>query len=164
MQIVKVLGHPLHQQLVVLPLGLFTTAVAFDVITAITGELKWTQMAFFLIGTGILTALAAAIFGLLDGLAIPDGTRAKHVGALHGLGNVIVVVLFAASFLLRWSNPETAPPLAYFCSSGGILLALVTGWLGGELVDRLGIGVDAGANANAPSSLQSEPRQHRPAA
>ena len=161
---VKVLGHPLHQQLVVLPLGLLTTAVAFDVITAITGEPRWTQMAFFLIGTGILTGLAAALFGLLDWLTIPAGTRAKRIGALHGVGNVTVVFLFAVSFLVRWTNPAAVPPFGYLCSSLGILLALVTGWLGGELVDRLGIGVDTGAHPNAPSSLVSEPHQHRPAA
>lgn len=30
---------------------------------------------------------------------------------------------------------------------------MFTGWLGGELVDRLGVGVHEGANVNAPSSL-----------
>ena len=37
----------------------------------------------------------------------------------------------------------------------GAGLALVTGWLGGELVDRLAIGVDDGANVDAPSSLST---------
>ncbi len=32
-------------------------------------------------------------------------------------------------------------------------LAMVTGWLGGELVDRLGVGVDDGAHLDAPNSL-----------
>jgi uncharacterized membrane protein len=39
----------------------------------------------------------------------------------------------------------------------GLLAALVTGWLGGELVDRLGVGVDRGANLDAPSSLSNQP-------
>jgi hypothetical protein len=38
----------------------------------------------------------------------------------------------------------------------GVCIALVTGWLGGELVDRLGVGVDEGAYVNAPSSLRSQ--------
>ncbi|MGZ8467318.1 MAG: DUF2231 domain-containing protein, partial [Candidatus Binatia bacterium] len=42
---------------------------------------------------------------------------------------------------------------ALLLSFMGAGLALVTGWLGGELVDRLGIGVDEGANPNAPNSL-----------
>jgi uncharacterized membrane protein len=35
----------------------------------------------------------------------------------------------------------------------GLLLGAVTGWLGGELVDRLGVGVDEGAHLDAPNSL-----------
>jgi hypothetical protein len=32
----------------------------------------------------------------------------------------------------------------------------VTGWLGGELVVRLGVGIDQGANVDAPSSLETD--------
>jgi hypothetical protein len=39
----------------------------------------------------------------------------------------------------------------------GVLLAVATGWLGGELVNRLGIGVDDGAHVNSPSSLSGRP-------
>jgi hypothetical protein len=39
---------------------------------------------------------------------------------------------------------------------------LVTGWLGGELVDRLGVGVDEGANLNATNSLAGEGRGSLP--
>jgi hypothetical protein len=43
----------------------------------------------------------------------------------------------------------------------GAILAMFTGWLGGELVDRLGVGVDEDANLDASSSLhahQNAPR------
>jgi len=36
-------------------------------------------------------------------------------------------------------------------------LGAVAGWLGGELVDRLAVGVDDGANLDAPSSLSGRP-------
>jgi hypothetical protein len=42
-------------------------------------------------------------------------------------------------------------------SLAAVGLSLVTAWLGGELVDRLGVGVDDGANLDAPSSLTNEP-------
>jgi uncharacterized membrane protein len=42
-------------------------------------------------------------------------------------------------------------------SVAGVLLALVTAWLGGELVERLGVGVAEGANLDAPSSLSHQP-------
>jgi uncharacterized membrane protein len=87
---------------------------------------------------------------------------------LHGLGNLIVVLLFIASFFLRWPNPAMTPVLAYWFSYAAAVVLLLTGWLGGELVDRLGVGVDPGAHVNAPSSLRSASaapaREHRPAA
>jgi uncharacterized membrane protein len=95
----------------------------------------------------------AAVFGLVDWLAIPKGTRAKRIGALHGIGNVIVTGLFAVSWLLRYDTPTAPGALAIVLSIAGVGLALVTGWLGGELVDRLGVGVDDDAHLDAPSSL-----------
>jgi len=139
--------------LIVFPLGLLAMAVIFDVIHVLTDHARWTEMAFYMIGAGIVTGLIAAVFGLIDFLAIPSGTRAKRVGAVHGIGNVIVVLLFAGSWLLRWPDPANAGTLAYTCSYAGAAVSLMTGWLGGELVDRLGVGVDEGAHLDAPSSL-----------
>jgi hypothetical protein len=38
-----------------------------------------------------------------------------------------------------------------------IVLALFSGWLGGELVFRLNMGVDEGAHLDAPNSLSGRP-------
>jgi uncharacterized membrane protein len=75
----------------------------------------------------------------------------------HACGNVVVLVLFAISWWLRTGNPTDPPVGAFILALIGTGLALVTGWLGGELVDRLGIGVDSGAHVNAPSSLSGRP-------
>jgi uncharacterized membrane protein len=110
------------------------------------------------IAAGIIAGLVAAVFGFIDWLAIPAGTRAKRIGLLHGGGNVVVVVLFAISWLLRWGAPDGRPDLAAFIPALlGVCLGAVTGWLGGELVDRLGVGVSPGANLDAPSSLSAVP-------
>lgn len=154
---VRVLGHPIHQMLIVFPLGLLATAVVLDVIGLIAAPGRWHEVAFWLIGAGVLGGLLAAPFGLLDWLGIPGGTRARRVGALHGLGNLVVVGVFAASWLLRRPLPATPDGLALGLSFVGGALALVTGWLGGELVNRLGVGVDDGAHLNAPSSLSGRP-------
>jgi uncharacterized membrane protein len=158
---VKLLGHPIHPMLIVFPLGLLATAVIFDIIALAGGNGAWSGMAFYLIAAGIIGGLVAAIFGLVDWLAIPSGTRAKAVGLWHGAGNVVVVLLFAASWLLRWKMPDALGTLALVLSFAGVLLALVTGWLGGELVDRLGVGVDDGAHLDAPSSLSDRPVRKR---
>jgi uncharacterized membrane protein len=149
----KLFGHPVHTMLVGFPLGLLMMAVVFDVIRLVTGELYWSEIAFWMITAGIATALLAAPFGLIDWLATPSGTRASRIGFLHGTGNIIMVMLFAASWWMRRANPAGTELLALALSFVGGGLAIVTGWLGGELVDRLGVGVDEGAHLDAPSSL-----------
>jgi uncharacterized membrane protein len=151
----KLLGHPIHQMLIVFPLGLLAMAVIFDVIAVVLGSGYWSEIAFWMIAAGVVTGLIAAPFGTIDWWAIPSGTRAKRIGALHGIGNVVVVVLFALSWLLRADAPASPAALALILSFGGAALSLVTGWLGGELVDRLAVGVDDGAHVDAPSSLSS---------
>jgi uncharacterized membrane protein len=97
------------------------------------------------------------VFGLVDWLAIPRRTRARSIGAIHGIGNVIVTGLFLLSWLLRRGDPLHPGTGPVVLSLIGVLLALVTGWLGGELVDRLAVGVDEGAHLDAPSSLSGRP-------
>lgn len=160
---VRLLGHPIHQMLIVLPLGMLSGAVIFDVLSMVTSSISMATVAYYMIAAGVITGLVAAPFGLVDWLGIPAGTRAKSVGAIHGLGNVVVLALFGLSWWLRRPDPLTPSVAALTLSFAGFLLAGVTGWLGGELVDRLGVGVDEGANVNAPSSLTSPViRQHVP--
>ena len=149
----KLLGHPIHQMLIVFPLGLLAMAVIFDLLTIGLNQGYWSEIAYWMIAAGVVTGLLAAPFGFIDWLAIPPGTRAKRIGAVHGLGNVIVVLLFAMSWLLRSDAPAAPAMLALLLSFAGGGLALVTGWMGGELVDRLAVGVDDGAHVDAPSSL-----------
>jgi hypothetical protein len=60
-----------------------------------------------------------------------------------------------ASFLRRGdpAAPSVAAVVLVIIGGG---LGLVTSWLGGELVERLGVGIDSGANPNAPSSLTTK--------
>jgi uncharacterized membrane protein len=155
----KLFGHPVHQMMVVFPLGLLATSVGFDLAAAATKNKKLDEQATAMLGVGIVGALAAAPFGLIDWLAIPKGTRAKEIGRLHGLGNLVVAGLFGASWLLRRgrSETETSGIVPVALSVCGASVSMLTAWLGGELVDRLGIGVDDGAHPNAPSSLTGQP-------
>jgi uncharacterized membrane protein len=154
---IKLLGHPIHPMLIVFPLGLLSTAVVFDILYAITGSGDFAVVSFWAIAAGLLGGLAAAVFGLLDWLAIPRRTRARRIGLLHGGGNLVVVGLFAVSWVLRLGDPSYLPdvlPLVLAVLGAGI--ALFTAWLGGELVYRLRVAVDDDAGLDASSSLASE--------
>jgi uncharacterized membrane protein len=159
---VKLLGHSVHQMLVAFPLGLLTVAVLFDLIYLVGGAAVWTESAFYMIGAGVIGGLAAAVPGWVDWWAIPGGTRARRVGLLHGVGNVLVLVLFALSWLLRRPTPGAPPTEAIVAGLVGVVLAAGTAWLGGELVDRLGVGVDDGAHLDAPSSLSARSARMSP--
>jgi len=155
----KLFGHPIHPMLIVLPLGLFIMAVISDIGYMSTHSAALAAVSYWNIGVGILGGLLAAVFGLIDFLAIPSGTRAKTIGMFHGLINVLVIALFGFSWFMRASAEGHLPStMASALIFGGVLFGAVAGWLGGELVDRLGVGVDEGANLNAPSSLHGPVR------
>src|SRR5918992_4056348 len=116
---VKFAGHPVHPILVVFPLGLLPTAVICDTIYLIPANAQWTEVAYYMIGAGLVGGLAAAVFGWLDWIAIPSGTRAKRIGLWHGLLNVTVVALFLLSWLLRRDNPELPPTRAVVAGLAG---------------------------------------------
>jgi uncharacterized membrane protein len=154
----KVLGHPIHPILIVFPLGLLSASVIFDIVYLLTDTPAFAIVSYWTLVGGLIGGLVAAPPGWIDWFAIPSGTRAKRVGLVHGLGNMLVMVLFAASWLFRRDDPGYQPStLAIGLSVIGFALAGVTGWLGGELIDRLGVGVDDHANLNAPNSLSRRP-------
>ena len=148
----KMMGHPVHPILVAYPLGLLTTSVIFDIVHLVTGGTRWAEISFWMIAVGVVGGLLAAVFGLIDWLAIPSGTRAKAIGLAHGLSNVLMVVLFASSWLLRTGAPGNPGVLPIVLTFVGVGLASLGGYLGGELVFRMGIGVAEGANPNASGS------------
>ncbi len=160
---VKSMGHPMHPMLVEFPLGLLITSAVFDIIHFITGNGYWSEIAFWMIAAGAIGGLIAAAVGTIDWFAIPSGTCAKSVGLWHGAGNYTILALFIVSWLTRLNVPGNPPVIAYVLSFLGAALLGVTGWLGGELTLRLGIGVDEGANLNAPSSLSGLPASQRAA-
>jgi uncharacterized membrane protein len=139
----KLFGHPIHPVLIVFPLGLFAMAVIFDIIQLVTGNPNLSVAAYYMIAAGIISGLVAALFGLIDWTGIAPQSRARSIGLWHGLGNVVVVLLFAISWWLRKPNPAAPTGGALTASYIGVLLGLFTGWLGGELVFRHGIGVEA---------------------
>jgi uncharacterized membrane protein len=158
----KLLGHAVHPMLIVFPLGLLGMAAIFDLIFLASGNRDLATASFWMIAAGVIMGLLAAVFGFWDWLAVPGQSRARRVGLFHGLGNVGVVLLFIISWLLRLNarggGLEYSPAgLPIVLEVIALLLALVTSWLGGELVERLGVGVDDGAHVNAPSSLSGHP-------
>ncbi|HVT44812.1 MAG TPA: DUF2231 domain-containing protein [Thermoanaerobaculia bacterium] len=153
----RLLGHPIHQMLIVFPLGLLTTSLIFDVIGGISHHGIWNFIAFYMIGAGIFGGVVAGAFGLVDWVVIPRRTRAKLVGLQHAIANVVALVIFAASWVMRLDAPHIPGRMAILVSAVGVAVAGLGGWLGGELVNRFGVGVHEGAHLNSPGSLSGRP-------
>ncbi len=153
----KFLGHPVHQMLVPIPAGLFMVAAVLDIVDTFILAPWISLVSFWNIVIGVAAALVAAVFGAIDFTKIPKQTRAKRLGAIHGVGNVLAVGLFAGAAWIRAgleNRQVTSTALGLEITAFAMLV--VTAWLGGELVDRLAIGVDEGAHADAPSSLRQK--------
>jgi uncharacterized membrane protein len=137
-------GHPFHPILVTVPIGAWVAALVLDIASRTAsdgGELA--RGAAWLIAIGVIGALVAALFGLMDLLAIPSGTPARNVGLAHMTINLVVVGLFVASFVWRMLRGSTVPTDWPLFVLSGVALALLaaSGWLGGTLSYRYGVRV-----------------------
>ena len=153
----KIFGHAAHQLMIVFPLGLLSTAVIFDLLAVATKKPQFSQSAFWMLVSGLVGGAVAAPLGFNDWRYIPVGTRAKEIGRWHGLGNAVALALFGISASLRRGEDKQpgVAAVALSMAAGGV--SGVSGWLGGELVDRLRVGIDDGAHLDSPSSLSGKP-------
>lgn len=136
----SIYGHPIHPMIVPIPIGLFLFSYVADLATRfnVIGD-AWPDIAFYCMGGGIVGALIAAIFGLIDLLSL-DERRVKRIGIAHMLINLAIVALYAVNLLLRW-QPDAPPGTPFLLSTIAILALLVSGWLGGHMVYLHGVGV-----------------------
>ncbi len=134
---VRVFGQPLHQILSVFPLGLLGTSFFFDLAWLARGRVELALVSWWMIFAGVAGGALAALFGVIDFTAIPRTTRARRVGMWHGVGTTVVVLLFALSWILRRDAPAQPEGIAIALSAVGVLLTVLTGWLGAELADQL---------------------------
>jgi uncharacterized membrane protein len=118
----------------------------FDIFsrTRSEGRMFLVDGAYWLIGIGIVAALVAAVFGLLDLLTIPRGTRAFATGIRHALLNVVVLAVYGVNFAWRATDHlELDKTRGGQIALSGVALALLaaSGWLGGKLAYRYGVRV-----------------------
>lgn len=136
-------GHPFHPMLVTVPIGSWVASLVFDFVSlGARSPDAWRQGATWLIGIGVVGALAAATLGFLDFLLIPPATRVRRVALTHMLLNLGVTAAFAVGF--AWRMAADSGPTGW----GPLVLSLVaitglgvSGALGGELAYRYGVRV-----------------------
>jgi uncharacterized membrane protein len=133
-------GHPIHPMLIPFPIVCFIGAFVADVVHKQNDDAGWATAAMWLLGIGLVMAALAAVAGLTDYLG---DERIRRLGdALkHMLANVTAVVLELVNLLLRLKNPGFIDSTGIYLSGIVVLILLYSGWKGGDLVYRHGVGV-----------------------
>ncbi len=137
----SIFGHPIHPMIIPFPIAFLVALFVTDMVFWSTEDRFWAFLSFWLALAGLVTGALAAVFGMIDFAGIRKA-RQYSAGWIHAGGNVVVMVLTIINLALRWQDPVEGV-LPWGAALSGIVLALliVTGWYGGELSYRFGIGV-----------------------
>ena len=137
---VTLMGHPLHPQLIVLPVGLLPFSFVLDAIHAATRDQSYADAAYYTMIGGFLGGVAAGAAGAADYGTIPADSKAKQVGRLHGIMNVGLLALTGLNLLMRRKR-RSAGAVPMTISLITIAGLTVSAWYGGHLVYHHGMRV-----------------------
>ncbi len=141
----SIAGHPIHPILVDFPIVLFVFTLAADIVYRIRHTIGWYDLSQWTGLAAVVTALAAALFGFADYVALPLSKRTRRVGAAHMGLNLIIVTLYAIAFYLMTGRAAVDGGrlgIVIALHALGVGLLLISGWLGGSLVYHHGVGID----------------------
>ena len=147
--------HPIHPMLVPLPIGMWILSLACDIVAAFSANpATWKTVALYAMVGGIIGALAAAVFGLIDLLSLPHEVRSTAIA--HMSINLTIVVLFVINAWVRIASADAGAGSAWlvWLSVIAIALLVVSGWLGGKMVYRYGVAVDTETICNNPPAAR----------
>lgn len=126
--------------LIPFPIVCFIGTFLADIIYANSGDGGWARASYWLLGIGLATAALAATAGVIDYLG-DDRIRRLGDALKHMLANVAAVVIEAFNLVLRIDNRDFIASTGIWLSGLVVLLLLYSGWKGGDLVYKHGIGV-----------------------
>lgn len=141
------LGHALHTAIVDIPVGAWTVGLVADV-AALARSLR-PEIGDFAVFIGVLGSYAALITGLTD-FHETAGEERKTATA-HGLLMTMTIMLYTASWLLRWRVGPALHGVAVGLAIAGYVLALSGAYVGGHLVFKIGTMVNRNAFVAGPA-------------
>lgn len=151
--------HPIHPMLVPIPIGLWLFSLVCDLVYRLgPGDTVWYTVATYNLVAGIVGALAAAVFGLIDMRALP--AHVKSIAKMHMTINLIVVGLYIVNAWLRIAPGEYSD-VPLLMSVVAVALLAVSGWLGGHMVYVHGAAVDVDETPTPQGAPHVPPRGGR---
>jgi nitrite reductase/ring-hydroxylating ferredoxin subunit/uncharacterized membrane protein len=152
-------GHPIHPALIHFPIAFIIAAFAFDAAGWLSGSSGLWATGGYLAAAGVLTALVAAVPGLIDYIyTVPPESSAKQRATMHLIINLSAVLLVAIAWLLRQNT--VLPAIVVATEAASVALLVPGAWMGATLVSRNQIGIDrryAGAGKSKEVDLSAPP-------
>jgi uncharacterized membrane protein len=147
-------GHPLHPQLVELPLSLLPFSFALDVLHAVTGKQSFADAAYYTMVGGCVGGLAAGAAGAMDYLTIPRESESHKVANVHAGLNLGTLGLYGLNLLLRSRRRRGTGVLPVIMSAVGTAGLIASAWYGSELVFKLGMRVEPAQEGEKPPEVK----------
>lgn len=141
----KIATHPIHPMLVPFPIVCFIGTLITDIVYTRNHDAGWATASHWLLGAGLVMAALAAAAGLTDYLG-DERVRRLSDALKHMLANVTAVVLELVNLILRLRNDDFIASTGVYISVVVVLILVYSGWKGGDLVYRHGIGVHDSSN------------------
>ncbi|MER3523081.1 MAG: hypothetical protein C4326_03200 [Ignavibacteria bacterium] len=134
----------LHPLFVHLPLALLSASWLFDVVGILLRKEEFERTGWWTLLAGAAGLAATVVTGLAAESSVVVPERAGSALENHQQLAFAAAAIYSGVLLWRFARRTCLPqPLwMYFTLSGvGVLLLWLTGWFGGELVFRYGVGV-----------------------
>jgi uncharacterized membrane protein len=154
MPVTTLAGHPLHPQLVGLPIGMLSFSWAMDALYELTGDRSYADAAYYAIFGGCATAMAAGAAGAVDYLDIPPDSQSKKTANAHVLLNLGVMGVWGLNLLARKGRTPPSGGLGFLLSTLGTAGLIVSQWYGGKLVYDLGMRVKPATEGGQGTELK----------
>lgn len=141
----KWMKHPLHPAIVSLPVGLWSMALVFDLLSRVgDGNATFVRTSFYCLLLGLLGAFAAVPTGVADFTGVKPEKPAGRLGFVHLTLNVMAATIFALNLGLRWGQTgderQVSGGQLVLSAVGGLLLWIAV-YLGGRMTFDHGVSV-----------------------
>ena len=134
-------GRPIHVLLVSIPTACFLCTLVTDIVYWRTAAMLWADISAWLLTVGLIVSFFAVLAGLIDFIG-DRRIRELRAAWVHALSATTALILSIFNLMVHTRDAYTSVvPSGLILSALAAALLLVTGWTGGTLIYRHGVGV-----------------------
>jgi uncharacterized membrane protein len=137
----QIAGHPIHPMVIGFPIVCLALTFASDLAFYGTSNEFWATASFWLLSIGLLTAALAAGTGLVEVFGDQRVRRLSDT-RVHAISIALALLIALYNWYTRFEHGSSAVvPTGVVLSAIVVLVLVVAGWKGGEMVFRHRVGV-----------------------